>query len=78
MLAEIAKIGKGTKVLDVGSGLGTARPLASEFGATVTGVEISISYYEAAQALTEKVGVEGVTHINGNALDLPIEDLPLN
>lgn len=75
MLAEIAKIGKGTKVLDIGSGLGgAARTLASEFGATVTGVEISTSYHEAAQVLTEKVGVEGVTHINGNALALPIED----
>ena len=72
-LAHLAGIGPGSQVLDVASGRGrTARLLASEFGAEVTGVEPSEPSVAAAQAEVEAAGLVGrVRFVQGDAAALP-------
>ena len=75
-LAKLAAVRPGTRVLDVGGGLGgPARTLAVEFGCHVTGIDLTESYVRAAAALTERMGLQDrVTHQVGNALALPFPD----
>jgi SAM-dependent methyltransferase len=63
-------------VLDVGSGLGgPARVLAAEFGCSVTTVDLTPSYVEAARMLTARLGLEDrIRHEVGDALALPFGD----
>jgi arsenite methyltransferase len=72
-LSHLAGLGPGSRVLDVASGHGrTARLLASEFGAEVTGVELSAQSVAAAQAETEAAGLGGrVPFVQGDATKLP-------
>jgi len=57
-LMEHADIGAGSRVLDVGSGVGgTARYLADSGSHQVTGVDLTPAYIEVATALTELVGL---------------------
>ena len=64
------------RVLDVGGGLGgPARTLASLSGCHVTVIDLTPSYVEAAQVLTDRVGMsDRVTHQVGDALALPFDD----
>ncbi len=75
-LATLAGIRPGTKVLDLGSGLGgPARMLAAEYGCTVTGVDLVPGFVAAANMLTELVGLaDRVTFQQGSALQLPFPD----
>lgn len=79
-LAELAglhePVTSARRVLDVGGGLGgPARTLASLFGCEVAAVDITPSYVEVAQHLTELVGLDDrVTHHVGDALDLSFDD----
>jgi ubiquinone/menaquinone biosynthesis C-methylase UbiE len=75
-LAEAAHVSAEMHVLDLGSGLGgPARYLASTYGCTVTGIDLSVPFVEAARVLTERTGLsEKVTFQAGNALDLPFAD----
>jgi len=63
------------QVLDVGGGLGgPARTLALEFGCHVTVVDLTESYVQAGEMLTELMGLKDkVKHQIGNALDLSFE-----
>jgi arsenite methyltransferase len=72
-LAHLAGLGPESHVLDVPSGRGrTARLFASEFGAEVTGVELSAQSVAAAQAETEAAGLHGrVRLLQGDAAALP-------
>jgi SAM-dependent methyltransferase len=64
-------IARGTRVLDIGSGIGgPARLIASRYGAEVTGVDLTPEYVETATRLSAAVGVPG-TFVVGSALDLP-------
>jgi len=74
-LAELAKLERGMKILDIGCGVGgPARTLAAEFGCQVVGVDLTESYVHAAQILTDKVGLsETVTFQVGNALDMEFD-----
>jgi len=65
-----------TIVLDVGSGLGgPSRYLASRFGCSVVGVDLSESYCRAAEMLAERSGLEKkVSYRTSDALHLPFED----
>src|SRR5579862_5841512 len=57
-LAEALGFNTGAKVLDVGSGLGgPARFLAATYGCHVTGIDLSQPFVDAAQMLTERVGL---------------------
>lgn len=64
------------RVLDVGGGFGgPARTLAAHYGCEVTAVDLTPSYIEVANVLTERVGLAGqVSHHVGDALSLPFDD----
>lgn len=74
-LGELAKLKPGMKILDVGCGVGgPARTLAADFGCQIVGLDITESYVQAAEMLTEKVGLaESVTFKLGNGLELEFE-----
>src|SRR5436190_1157575 len=75
-LARLAEFAPGTRVLDVGGGIGgPARTLVVEFGCQVTLVDPTATYIQASEALTEKMGLsDRLTHRIGSALELPFED----
>jgi SAM-dependent methyltransferase len=72
-LAHLAGLRPGSRVLDVASGRGrTARLLACEFGAEVTGVELSAPSVAAAQTEAEAAGLGArVRFVRGDAGALP-------
>jgi hypothetical protein len=72
-LAHLAGVGRGSQVLDVASGRGrTARLLASEFEAEVTGVELSPESVDAARTEAEAAGLDGLLRfVPGDAAALP-------
>jgi MPBQ/MSBQ methyltransferase len=75
-VATRAGIRAGTRVLDIGSGMGgVARHLAGELGATVHGVDLTPEFVAAAQSLTGRTGLSAqVEFTQGSALDLPLAD----
>ena len=81
-LAELAGLSQPSgadqrrRVLDVGGGLGgPARTLAARYGCVVTALDLTPSYVEVAAELTRRVGLaDRVTHLIGDALDLPFDD----
>jgi len=57
-LARRAALGPGTRVLDVGCGLGgSARYLAAEHECQVTGIDLTQEYVDVANALAGMVGL---------------------
>jgi SAM-dependent methyltransferase len=75
-LARLGAVAPGTRVLDVGGGVGgPARTLAVEFGCRVTSIDLTESYVRAARMLTARLGLTGrVSHHVGDALSLPFPD----
>jgi MPBQ/MSBQ methyltransferase len=75
-LARLGGLAAGTRVLDVGGGLGgPARTLAVEHGCQVTVIDLVPSYVQAGEALTAQLGLgDRVSHQIGDALGLPVED----
>jgi ubiquinone/menaquinone biosynthesis C-methylase UbiE len=73
-LAQRAGFRPGTRVLDVGGGLGgPARTLAVEHGCHVTVVDLTESYVRTGAALTERLKLgDRVTHRVGDALALDV------
>lgn len=67
---------RGLRVLEVGCGLGgSARYLASEHGARVTGIDLTPDFVATARELTERVGLgAAVSFQQASALDLPFPD----
>lgn len=61
------------QVLDIGSGIGgTARLIASRYGATVTGVDLTPAFVAVATELSARVGLDGKTRFQiGSATVLP-------
>jgi len=73
-LAELCRINKGTKVLDVSSGTGeSACFLAEQFECEVTGVDVSKYMVERARGKAAERGLS-VTFKKGDAHNLPFED----
>ena len=62
-------------VLDIGSGLGgPARYFAETYGCRVTGIDLTLEFVEAANALTRRCGLAGrVKFEQASALSLPPE-----
>lgn len=75
-LARFAGLQPGLRVLDVGCGIGgPARTLAAEFGADVTGIDLTQGFVAAAVRLSTQLGLASSTRfIHGSALALPIAD----
>ncbi len=75
-LARRAGITTGTRVLDVGGGLGgPARTLASEFGCTVEVLDLTEEFCRAGETLTAHTGLsDSVSFRQGSALDMPYPD----
>lgn len=75
-LAQPSGTGQRRRVLDVGGGLGgPARTLAAHYDCVVTALDLTASYVEVAAELTRRVGLaDQVTHLVGDALDLPFDD----
>ena len=73
---DLSGIAKGGALLDAGSGLGgTARALAEELDATVTGVDLTPAYVETATALSARMGFgDRTSFVVGSVTDLPFED----
>src|SRR5262245_60755706 len=74
-LARLAGLAPGTRVLDVGGGLGgPARTLAVEFGCRVTVFDLTDSYVRAGAALTARLGLsDRVVHRVGDALAIDLD-----
>ena len=75
-LAEGLNLTAGTRVLDLGSGLGgPARTLAETYGCHVTGIDLTPAFCEAATALSKWVGLsDRVAFQVGDATRLPFAD----
>jgi ubiquinone/menaquinone biosynthesis C-methylase UbiE len=76
-LAELVGFSGAERVLDVGSGLGgPSRYLAWRYGCRVSGVDLTAEFVRIAEMLTKLTGLTGkVDYRQGNALDLPFEDM---
>jgi sarcosine/dimethylglycine N-methyltransferase len=76
-LAELVGFTGSERVLDVGSGLGgPSRYLAWRHGCRVNGVDLTAEFVRVADMLTRMTGLVGrVDYRQGNALDLPFEDM---
>lgn len=74
-LAARLGIEPGSRVLDVGCGLGgPARHLAFVHGCSVTGIDLSRPFIDLATMLTGRAGLSHrVRHVAGDALHLPFE-----
>lgn len=75
-MAQEASLRSGTKVLDVGCGIGgAARLLAAQYDCIVTGIDLTPAYIRTANLLTEKVGLaENLDFLQADALDMPFAD----
>ena len=75
-LIQLSDFTSNMHILDVGCGVGgSTRRLAHETGCFVTGVDLSTEYIDAAQRLTQLLGMqERVNFHAASALDLPFED----
>jgi cyclopropane fatty-acyl-phospholipid synthase-like methyltransferase len=72
--AGIIGLGRASRVLEVGSGLGgPARYLAHTVGCHVTALELQDQLHALASTLTGRCGLEShVTHVHGDALTYPL------
>lgn len=72
-LCAMVDIGRNHTVLDVGAGVGgSARRIASRYGASVWGIELSEPLYQTAVRLTELVGLQDrIRFKHASALNLP-------
>lgn len=67
-------VGPGTRLLDVGSGIGGTSRMAAMSGAEVTGIDLSSDFVETATKLTDLVGLGDRAHF----VQTPGESLPLD
>jgi SAM-dependent methyltransferase len=63
-------------VLDVGCGLGgAARYVATKFGCSVAGIDLTPEFIDVARALTARLGLEGLVRLEtASALAMPFAD----
>jgi len=74
--AETLGVTPGLTLLDIGCGIGGAsRFFASEYGATVTGVDLTEEYIAVAEAMSGWVGLaDRVSYRQASGLELPFPD----
>jgi ubiquinone/menaquinone biosynthesis C-methylase UbiE len=65
----------GTRLLDVGCGIGGTSRMAAMAGAEVTGIDLTPDFIEAARSLTERVGLsDRVTFVTTAGESAPFDD----
>lgn len=68
-------LARGTRLLDVGCGIGGTSRMAAMAGAEVTGIDLTADFTRAATSLTGRVGLgEHVTFLTTPGESLPFED----
>jgi ubiquinone/menaquinone biosynthesis C-methylase UbiE len=74
--ADLVEIAPDMHLLDIGCGIGgPARYFATAYDCRVTGIDLTDEYIEAANLLTQKVGLaDRVSFDCGDATDLPYDD----
>ncbi len=75
-LAQALNLTQASHVLDIGSGLGgPARAIAESYGCSVTGIDLTPDFCEAAAILSGWVGLaDRVSFRQGDATSLPFDD----
>lgn len=74
-LLERVGVRPGTRLLDLGCGIGGTARLAASYGATVTGLDLTPELVAAAASLTRDVGLDGSARfLTGSAEALPFRD----
>ncbi|WP_428531415.1 class I SAM-dependent methyltransferase [Rhodopila sp.] len=75
-LVALLDPGPGEAILDIGSGIGgPARWIAMMFDCSVTGVDLTPAFCDAARALNSAAGMaDRVRIVQGSALDLPVPE----
>lgn len=75
-MARLAGIGEGTKVLDVGAGIGgPARTLTRHFGASVTALDATARFCALNAELNRRAQLDGqIAVVQGDGRSLPFED----
>jgi sarcosine/dimethylglycine N-methyltransferase len=75
-LAQLVGVKPTERVLDAGTAIGgTARYLTTEFGCSVTGIDLTEEYCDTARWLNESVGLsDRITILQGDVTDLPFDD----
>jgi len=74
VVVEVAGVGVGDHIVDVGSGPGTALRVSAARGASATGVEPSAVARRLGRMVTRLARVHDVTFIEGRAEALPLPD----
>lgn len=74
LVADLAGIGAGDRLVDVGCGPGAAAREATRRGAVATGVDPSRTMLRFARAITSLRRLAGATFVEGRAESLPLPD----
>lgn len=75
VLARKANIGKGSRILDIGSGCGTTnRYLVKNYEASVVGLDISFVRLQDALRQRDSEGLQGLEFVLGSARKLPFRE----
>lgn len=75
-LADALQIQAGSKVLDIGCGMGgTARYLASTYGCSIVGVDLTPEYIAVGCELNESLGLaDQISLTTASAMDMPLTE----
>ena len=74
-LVERLGLAPGTRLLDVGCGIGGPARLAAEAGAQVVGIDLTPEFVQAATELSERVGLgDRTTYVTTPGEALPLDD----
>ena len=67
-IAELARVGPGDHVVEIGAGLGSLTLALAETGATITAVEVDRDVVPVLSAVVEESGVDNVSVVEADAM----------